>query len=113
MLGPGPLRGPGPGDSRPSGRRPQITDEGLDRMSFKARPAWLLSFRTAVAIAALCALVAGTTASTAASGASSNAPQASAAKTAMCTAMIQKGKKLVAVYEKVYKYKFVKVKGSK
>jgi hypothetical protein len=31
----------------------------------------------------------------------------------MCTAMIQKGKKLVAVREKVYKYKFVKIKGSK
>ena len=40
-----------------------------------------------------------------------NAGQASAAA-ARCTAMIQKGKKLVAVYEKVYKYKFVKVKGN-
>jgi hypothetical protein len=30
---------------------------------------------------------------------------------AKCNAMIQKGKKLVPVFEKVYKYKFVKVKG--
>jgi hypothetical protein len=31
---------------------------------------------------------------------------------ASCVALIQKGKKLVAVYTRVYKYKFVKVKGS-
>jgi hypothetical protein len=34
-----------------------------------------------------------------------------AAAAAKCNALIQKGKKLVAVYEKVYKYKFVKSKG--
>jgi len=44
--------------------------------------------------------------------AASSAPVASA-DAAQCTAMIQKGRKLVAVYERVYKYKFVKVKGSK
>jgi hypothetical protein len=42
------------------------------------------------------------------------APQGpGATPSANCVAMIQKGKKLVAVYEKVYKYKFVKVKGTK
>jgi hypothetical protein len=46
--------------------------------------------------------------------ASSTARQIEATSAAAkCTALIQKGSKLVAVYEKVYKYKFVKVKGSK
>jgi hypothetical protein len=61
----------------------------------------------------LCAVVAGTTAAAPErpAGATASAPEAAAAA-AKCTAMIQKGKKLVAVYERVYKYKFVKTKGT-
>jgi hypothetical protein len=64
----------------------------------------------AAAMAILCAAVAAASAAVPERPAASNAPVASA-DAAKCTAMIQKGKKLVAVYEKVYKYKFVKVKG--
>jgi hypothetical protein len=69
----------------------------------------------AAALLALCVVVASTSAAAPVARTSSGQQQvdATASKVAMCTAMIQKGKKLVAVYERVYKYKFVKVKGSK
>ncbi|HET9025627.1 MAG TPA: hypothetical protein VFN64_13710 [Burkholderiaceae bacterium] len=75
------------------------------------------ALRLVAAVAVLLALVAAATSSAApahktssAASASAVAPDAAAAA-AKCTALIQKGKKLVAVYEKVYKYKFKKVKG--
>jgi hypothetical protein len=61
----------------------------------------------------LCALVAGLTTGSPTSRAAERPATADAAAVAKCTAMIQKGKKLVAVYERVWKYKFVRVKGSK
>jgi hypothetical protein len=79
-------------------------------------PSWRSSFAAVALLATICALVVALTAGAAgaaperaAAGASPTA-DASAAK---CVALIQKGKKLVSVYEKVYKYKFVKVKGKK
>jgi hypothetical protein len=63
-----------------------------------------------VALAALLVAVGATSVSTASPG--PGAPAATSAAT-KCVAMIQKGKRLVAVYERVYKYKFKKVKGSK
>jgi hypothetical protein len=68
-----------------------------------------------LAVAAVFALVALIGSAAQAGGPAGRAPSADAAKKkkAMCTAMIQKGKKLVAVYEKVWKYKFVRVKRSK
>src|SRR3954452_4615787 len=79
----------------------------LDRMS-------LPNFGVLVALAALCAALAAFTAGAAPSHASTGepAPSGFAAKT-KCNALILKGKKLVGVYERVYKYKFVKVKGKK
>ena len=73
------------------------------------------AFVAAAALLAILVFVATTSAagSTSASSSSADQVQAGAAKVAMCNALIQKGKKLVAVYEKVYKYKFVKVKGKK
>ena len=69
---------------------------------------------TAAALLALCVAVASTSAAAPVARSSSGQQvDAIASKVAMCNALIQKGKKLVAVYEKVYKYKFVKVKGSK
>jgi hypothetical protein len=66
----------------------------------------------ALLIALAFATLAGATSAAAASShASATAPVATA--DANCTALIQKGSKLVAVYTRVYKYKFVKVKGSK
>lgn len=77
------------------------------------------SFAVVLAVAALAAVLAGAASASspsAASAASASATSANSAPTAVesakCTALIQKGKKLVAVYTKVYKYKFVKVKGS-
>jgi hypothetical protein len=65
----------------------------------------------AAAVLILCTAVAATTAAAPVPPAvAAQSPQATA-DAAKCTAMIQKGKNLVAVYEKVYKYKFVKVKG--
>jgi hypothetical protein len=68
------------------------------------------------AVAVLFALLAAATSAapphqTSAASAGAADVQAAAAA-AKCTALIQKGKKLVAVYEKVYKYKFVKSKGA-
>jgi hypothetical protein len=57
-------------------------------------------------------LTSSTSARTPAGAASATQIQAETAA-AKCNALITKGKKLVAVYEKVYKYKFVKQKGSK
>jgi hypothetical protein len=57
-------------------------------------------------------LTSTTSARTPAGPASATQIQAETAA-AKCNALITKGKKLVAVYEKVYKYKFVKQKGSK
>ena len=82
----------------------------LGRTPLKLRLAWR-SLVATLAITAMCALAA--VGSAAAPPAADHGPTATAAATAKCTAMIQKGKKLVAVYERVYKYKFVKVKGSK
>jgi hypothetical protein len=68
----------------------------------------------AAALLILCVVVASTSAATPVARTSSGEQVgATASKVAKCNAMIQKGKKLVPVYEKVYKYKFVKVKGSK
>jgi hypothetical protein len=70
------------------------------------------AFVVALLIAVSAAALAGvTSAAPVRSAADSGSPTAVAAKT--CTAMIQKGSKFVALYEKVYKYKFVKIKGSK
>ena len=72
------------------------------------------ALQVALAIALLSSAAAGfTTAAAAARSASTDAASAirAAEASAKCTAMIQRGKKLVAVYERVYKYKFVKVKG--
>jgi hypothetical protein len=83
----------------------------VDRMSRTDRPGRRFRFLALTTFAAL--LVAVGTSS--AAGPAGSAPSASSpdasASAAQCVAMIQKGKKLVAVYERVYKYKFVKVKG--
>jgi hypothetical protein len=76
------------------------------------------SVRTAFSVALLVALLsAALAAATSASPERAKAsPQASgpvADASANCVALIKKGKKYVAVYEKVYKYKFVKTRGSK
>ena len=81
----------------------------LDRMSLDPRRSWRSPLGWLVVAAVLLALLAGSTAGAAPMRA---APGASAAKTAKCNALIQKGKKLVAVYERVWKFKFVKLKGS-
>jgi hypothetical protein len=65
----------------------------------------------ALAVALLCAAVAGTTAAAPRGHGASAASSPDAVASSSCVAMIQKGKKLVAVYERVYKYKFAKVKG--
>lgn len=75
------------------------------------------AFVAAVVIAALSAAMAGATSAApghhasnaGASAGASEGPTATA--DASCVALIKKGKKYVAVYEKVYKYKFVKSKG--
>jgi hypothetical protein len=84
-------------------------------MSLFSRQARRFSFRTITIFAVACALVAGSTAGAVPSGPAggSATADASKAKVAMCTALIQKGKKLVAIKVRVYKYKFVKVKGTK
>jgi hypothetical protein len=85
----------------PSGRTPH-----------ELRSPWR-ALSVAAATLALCIAIAATSsvaATSAAPGGSAPAAEASAGK---CVALIQKGKKLVTVYERVYKYKFVKVKGSK
>jgi hypothetical protein len=61
--------------------------------------------------AALFAVLAGATSAAPAQQRDPAANPPSATADASCVAQIQKGKKLVPVYEKVYKYKFVKVKG--
>src|SRR3954452_1032555 len=63
-------------------------------------------------LTALLVAVAATSVSASGGSQPAAAPNAKVSAT-KCVAMIQKGKKLVAVYERVYKYKFVKVKGSK
>jgi hypothetical protein len=65
----------------------------------------------ALAVALLFAVVAGTTAAAPRGHGASAASSPDAIASSSCVAMIQKGKKLVAVYERVYKYKFAKVKG--
>jgi hypothetical protein len=85
----------------------------LDRMSLSARPKWRFSFSALVCLAALCALIAALSTAAPASRAAEGGPSGHVAAAAKCTAMIAKGKKLVAVYERVWKYKFVRVKGSK
>lgn len=86
----------------------------LGRTPLTNRFAWR-SLLASFALLAACSLAALTSASAPAAAPvkPAAAPTADAAATAKCTAMIQKGKKLVAVYERVYKYKFVKVKGSR
>ena len=72
------------------------------------------SYRALVVVLAVAILSAAFAAATSAAPASHSA-KASGGPTAVadsnCVAQIQKGKKLVPVYERVYKYKFVKVKG--
>jgi hypothetical protein len=77
--------------------------------SFLARHA---SVATLV-LAVLCAALAGAASAAPSPLAGTHAKAPTATADASCVAMIQKGKKLVPVYQKVYKYKFVKVKGSK
>jgi hypothetical protein len=97
---------PGRWDSRegkrismaPFGRKPNISTR------------WRALCAFAVVAALLAALAGGSSAAPRSSGAPAPTASDSAAR---CTALIQKGKKLVAVYEKVYKYKFVRAKGSK
>jgi hypothetical protein len=68
---------------------------------------------TAALLAALfAAALAGTTSAAPSHDARAAAGPTATADAAKCVALIQKGKKLVPVYTKVYKYKFVKVKGS-
>ena len=75
--------------------------------------AWRVLVAAAAAIA-ICVLVASTSAAApAARGPSGGQLSAGASKVAMCNALIQKGKKLVPIYERVYKFQFVKVKHSK
>jgi hypothetical protein len=69
------------------------------------------SFAGLLVVAVLAAAVAGGASAEPGHSAGSTASTPTALADANCVAMIQKGKKLVAVYEKVYKYKFVKVKG--
>lgn len=89
-----------------------------DRTSDRHTPTVLLRLAalTAVAFALVAASVSALPPAFASSSAPSAdaaaAPEASAAA-AKCNAQIQKGKKLVPVYEYYYKYKFKKVKGSK
>src|SRR3954452_23622738 len=63
-------------------------------------------------LTALLVAVAATSVSASGGSQPAAAPNAKVSAT-KCVALIQKGKKLVPVYEKVYKYKFVKQKGSK
>lgn len=80
----------------------------------RSSPRALRALIAAAALVALFAALASTSAAApSASSASAGQTGASASKVAMCNALIQKSKKLVPVFEKVYKYKFVKVKGSK
>jgi hypothetical protein len=71
-------------------------------------------FAAALVVAVLAAALAGATsaAPTSAGSSATNGSGPIATADAKCVALIQKGKKLVAVRVKVYKYKFVKVKGS-
>jgi hypothetical protein len=70
------------------------------------------AFSVALLIAVFAAALAGTTtAATSVKSKASSAGTPTAIASANCVALIQKGKKLVAVYERVYKYKFAKVKG--
>jgi hypothetical protein len=64
----------------------------------------------ALLAAALTAGFFGAPSSAASAPTTASTPTATAAA-ASCVALVQKGKKLVAVYERVYKYRFVKVKG--
>jgi hypothetical protein len=85
----------------------------LGRTPNPSRSSWRALVAVAL-VASVCALVVASTSAAPAptsplAGSASAQADASAAK---CTALIQKGKKLVAVYEKVYKYKFVKGKGA-
>ena len=83
----------------PFGRKPNPTSS------------WPRALMAAICVALVAAAFAGTTSAAPRTAASSPA-MPTATDSAKCTALIQKGKKLVAVYQKVYKYKFVKVKGS-
>lgn len=78
------------------------------------------AFLVALLIAVFSAALAGTTTAAASPAPTADAFAAAAAlggppvasdSASGCVALIQKGKKLVAVYERVYKYKFVKAKG--
>jgi hypothetical protein len=62
-----------------------------------------------MALAGATSAAAGSSAGGGSSATAASAP--SATSSANCVAMIKKGKKYVPVYEKVYKYKFVKAKG--
>jgi hypothetical protein len=78
------------------------------------RQGWRILLRLASITAIAFALVAATVSAAPASlKASSSTPSASAAATTKCVAQIQKGSKLVDVYERYYKYVFKKIKGSK
>jgi hypothetical protein len=109
MLGLSPSGlGPGPGRAFQT----RITDEmDFARMSLTNRPMWRFHFLGVAVLAALLVAFSVATSPSAARPAEGAAPMAGAA--AKCNAQIQKGSKLVPVYERVYKYKFVKNKRSK
>jgi len=81
-------------------------------MLFSDRLPGRIHFFFAAVLVMLAVAVAATSVSATPRPVRADAPGATASA-AKCVAMIQKGKKLVAVYERVYKYKFKKVKGSK
>src|SRR3954451_5263394 len=85
-----------------------------NKMSSADRHGWRVLIRLAAITAAAFALVAASVSAAPATSASSapGGPGASIAAT-KCNAMIQKGGKLVPVYERYYKFAFKKVKGSK
>jgi hypothetical protein len=85
-----------------------------DTMSSADRHGWRVLIRLAAITAAAFALVAASVSAAPAtsSAGASGGPDASVAAT-KCNAMIQKGGKLVPVYERYFKYAFKKVKGSK
>ena len=87
-----------------------------DRTSSSDRPGRRSIFLSTAIAGALLMLVVGLTSTTSArtpSGSASATEVQAETAAAKCNALITKGKKLVVVYERVYKYKFVKNKRSK
>jgi hypothetical protein len=83
-----------------------------DTMSSADRQGRRVLIRLVAVTAIAFALVAASVRIAPASATAAGSPEASASA-AKCTAMIKKGSKYVAVYERYFKYAFKKVKGSK